>query len=111
MNKLLFEQKPIKCQPIPDPSIKVVEWRSLNRDERGIALIGSEIIGDFYASLYADGKVVFKNNFGKIKKEDKVDFDILKENVELYEKREISIIKISDLLKKTKKLLEEKNNE
>ena len=111
MSKLLFEQKPIKFQPIPDPSIKVVEWRSLNRDERGVALIGSEIIGDFYASLYADGKVVFKNNFGKIKKEEMVDFDILKENVDLYEKRKISIIKISDLLEETKKLLEEKDNE
>ena len=111
MSKLLFEQKPIKFQPIPDPSIKVVEWRSFNRDERGIALIGSEIIGDFYASLYADGKVVFKNNFGKIKKEEMVDFDILKENVDLYEKRKISIIKISDLLEETKKLLEEKDNE
>ena len=111
MNKLLFEQKPIKFQPIPDPSIKVVEWRSLNRDERGIALIGSEIIGDFYASLYADGKVIFEDNFGKIKKEDRVDFDILKKNVDLYDKRKISIIKISDLLKETKKLLEEKDNE
>ena len=111
MSKLLFEQNPIKFQPIPDPSIKVVKWRSLNRDERGVALIGSEIIGDFYASLYADGKVVFKNNFGKIKKEEMVDFDILKENVDLYEKRKISIIKISDLLEETKKLLEEKDNE
>lgn len=108
MSKILFEQKPIKFQPIPDPSIKVVEWRSLNRDERGVALIGSEIIDDFYASLYADGKVVFKNNFGKIKKEDKVDFEVLKRNVELYEERKISIIKISDLLEETKTLLEER---
>ena len=109
MSKLLFEQKPIKFQPIPDPSIKVVEWRSFNRDERGIALIGSEIIGDFYASLYADGKVVFKNNFGKIKKEDRVDFDVLKRNVGLYEERKIPIIKISNLLKETKELLEKNN--
>ena len=54
---------------------------------------------------------MFKNNFGKIKKEEMVDFDILKENVDLYEKRKISIIKISDLLEETKKLLEEKDNE
>ena len=59
--------------------------------------------------MYADGKVIFEDNFGKIKKEDRVDFDLLKKNVDLYEKRKISIIKISDLLKETKKLLEKNN--
>lgn len=90
-----------KWKPFKELDIPVVEWRSIHKDSRGVALIGTEDIpGDkIYRELYADGSIYRKDyDSNTMKKEEKIDMDILKKAVEEYQKK-YKVIEISELLK------------
>ena len=90
-----------KWKPFKELDIPVVEWRSIHKDSRGVALIGTEEIpGDkIYRELYADGSIYRKDyDSNTMKEEEKIDIDILEKAVEDYKKNH-KIVKISKLLK------------
>lgn len=100
----------IKIQELERPyvsssreDVKTVNWNSLRRDKRGVALIGTEYFNDNkqYVELYADGTVIYIDRLKRQEYEKKIiDFNILENAVNDFKNKRKNI-KIRELAEKS----------